>query len=184
MERFQGDTIVRRQLPAWEWLYARSFIFRHLMHDVLGYNWLFIRNRDMAVAEERASAALSETLDRFIRLADSTGFKLLLVFHPLVYQARDASYRSMHFARLIAQMRARGVPVVDMLEEYRRAGLTGDAVEPYYWKLDMHHNGPGYALMGEAIAEAISRLGVLPGEEPAGPRLVHGERRQASPLTP
>jgi lysophospholipase L1-like esterase len=167
MERFAGDSIVIRwQGPSWQWLYGISYIWRHLAHDVLHYNWLLVHRDAMAAAEAEAVDTLGSILDRFVTLSSEAGFRLLLVFHPMEYQVRSGTYQIPPFDSLVARLgRAGSPPSVNLLDRYLREGLLpAEAAGEYFWKSDLHHNGRGYALMGKAIAEAIMRRGLVPAQ--------------------
>ena len=51
---------------------------------------------------------------------------------------------------------------LDLPDYYRVNGIMNrENVSEFYWPQDAHHNGRGYQVMGDAIADAIKRLQII-----------------------
>ena len=54
------------------------------------------------------------------------------------------------------------IAYVDLLDYYTVNGIiTEETAAEFWWPLDAHHNGRGYHVMGEAIADAIKRMQII-----------------------
>ena len=162
MDRFKEDgTVTFRKGPSWEWIYASSYVVRHVAHDVLGYDRLLLRPR---VRGSRIAQAMEETwavLQSLSELSRERGFKLLLVFHPLRYEAVG---KKLEFADLIRRLqKEQRIATLDLLDYYKRIeGISEANVDDYYWSVDGHHTARGYRAFAEGVAAQLLRLGWLP----------------------
>lgn len=156
-ERFGADGITRpRPTPWWEWLYGVSFLARHVVHDLLGYNALFIRNSAWLAARREACQQLLDAVAGFQALANRDGYRLVIVIHPDKQEAARARYERV-FAEFVDAVKAQpGLLVVDVLERWKAAGaLAGGSAARWYWPIDGHHTPEGYAAFGNAVADAV-----------------------------
>lgn len=136
--------------PSWEWVYGISYTFRHIMHDLWGYDGQLIK-RDEAVITHLMSA-----IDDFVDLAHKHGFQLLIVMYPLEWEVRTNMYQ-FGFDQVVDRLRhLKGPSTLDLLEHFTTHRIMTDANVPdFYWPIDRHHDSSGYQSMGEAIAETI-----------------------------
>ncbi|HEY7411112.1 MAG TPA: GDSL-type esterase/lipase family protein [Vicinamibacteria bacterium] len=163
-ERFRPDgTVAVRPPPRWDWIYGSSFLFRVLVHDVVGYDWTFVRPRWQPSERRRAAAKLKDTVAATRTLCRENGAGFLLVSHPLEHELRARRYSQSHFAGLVEGWRAdASLPFLDLLEAYLAQGLIPpERSADFYWARDLHHNTRGYAVMGSAIAARILELGLV-----------------------
>ena len=164
MERFQsGGTITtQRSGPGWEWLYGISYIFRHIVRDAFGYNWLLLSGEVMRSEEQMAAAKIQDCMDDFMRLAADRHFKVLFVFNPLEYEVKAQQYDAAFQAVVADSQRAHGGSMIDLLEDFRATGtITRENSSEFFWGTDLHHNTKGYQVMGNAIARRIIELRLL-----------------------
>ena len=164
MERFQADgtTVYGNSPPSWEWIYGISFIFRSIVHDVLGYDWLFMTPDEAVAAQRQALAQITTAVDAFVRLAREEGFRLLVVTHPHEGEMRTHNYFR-GFGEVVADLaNDTSIASIDLLDYYTVNGIiTEETAAEFWWRLDAHHNGRGYEVMGDAIADAIKRLQII-----------------------
>jgi lysophospholipase L1-like esterase len=163
MERFRPDGTVRVDGgPAWEPLYAVSYITRHVMHDVLGYTWLLMTPSAFAEAQRAANGPLRAAIHAMAMTARTLGSQFAVVFFPTKYEVAAGAYDTA-FGTLVEEFAAsRDVETIDLLSIYTRDGTVTPAnVDELYWPLDTHHDARGYAVMGQAIAAEIVRRGAL-----------------------
>jgi lysophospholipase L1-like esterase len=165
MERFHLDGSVRASLrsPPWEIVYAISYIVRHIVHDLLGYNWLLLKDDQAIVMERQAVNLLRSAINAFASLAREQGFRLLIVFHPHENEVKYGRYGSSAFHNLVSELEgAQDRESIDLLTYYRlNQIITKENSANYYWRFDLHHNTKGYELMGQAIAHKILELQLL-----------------------
>lgn len=164
MERFQpdGSTMYSVAPPSWEWLYGISFIFRHVVHDLLRYDWLFMTPHEIAKARRDALSLITSAVDAFADLSQEAGFGLLIVTHPQRWEVRVNNY-NYDFGDVVSYLEGNaGVASIDLLDYYTAKGIMNEEnASEFYWPVDGHHTGPGYQAMGDAIADAVKRLQLI-----------------------
>jgi lysophospholipase L1-like esterase len=159
MERFPpGGGYVLRPGPAWERLYAVSFVARHVVHDVLGYDRLLLRPRERLERERLAVKDIDALLDDFGKAAVAHGFSLLFVFHPLAHELEAGRT---NLAETAARVEAAGAtPVLDLFARFEALGRDAEGQVRYYWPVDQHHTPAGYRVFAEAVAARVRQLGL------------------------
>jgi lysophospholipase L1-like esterase len=165
-ERFQPDGSVRyRNEPAWEPLYAISYITRLFVHNVLGYDNLLAPQAAMASRVEDALRTLRATLDDLRQLCDSHGVTLLVVAHPVVAQITGGPDTTAFRGMLRDLETDQKFRFADLTKDYERDGtITKSNAGEFYWPIDRHHNERGYRVMGEAIARHVVDMRLVEGE--------------------
>lgn len=169
MERFRPDGTTRFAMtsPKWEWLYAISFTFRHVVHDLLRYDRLFMKPEQASMASASAVNLITTALDAFASLATTEGFDLLIVIHPHQWEVRGGQYVG-GFADVISHVEDMpDIRSVDLMDFYLTNEIITEAnVAEFYWPMDTHHNGAGYQMMGGGITDAILRLQLISDSPP------------------
>ena len=164
MERFQDDdsTVFSGKAPSWEWAYAISYIFRHMIHDIFQYNYFFIKNRVMESEERKAVEKIRSVIYDFKRLSQENSFDLLVVIHPVNWEIKYGGYL-LSFNPLIIELKnEQGISLIDLLDYYKVNNLiTKENSSDYFWRIDLHHNTKGYEVMGNAITNKIVELDLL-----------------------
>jgi lysophospholipase L1-like esterase len=164
MERFRSDgTLSYRAPPKWEWLYSLSFIVRHVVHDVLGYNWFLIKKSRERPEAEKAVETLKSSTAALHALCTEHGIHLMIVTHPLENEVRQGRYAYDAFSWWVADLEKDGrLPFQDLLRDYAARGtITTATARRFYWPIDLHHNAAGYEVMGEAIARRINEMNLV-----------------------
>jgi lysophospholipase L1-like esterase len=168
-ERFQpdGSTRFTRQSPAWEWIYGISYVTRFVVHRLLGYNSEFLRPNEIGPAYGLATEQIVDAMRAFVRLAKESGFILVAVAHPTVWDAQQGRYDDSMGVLLERLTKVDGLTLVDVLSAWKESGVLVKHDPPsLYWPVDRHNNALGYALFGEAVANAVLRLGLVPHAVP------------------
>lgn len=165
MERFQpGERIMIQQKgPYWEWVYGISYLFRHIIHDVLHYNWLLMKPDEISAKEQTATEDIRLSIGAFLNLATKRNFSIVFVFHPHEFEIKDGKYSPGAFNDLIADLkRSNSAHIIDLLEYYRAKEIITKANSgDFFWRTDLHHNTRGYEAMGHGIADKIAEFGLL-----------------------
>jgi lysophospholipase L1-like esterase len=160
-ERFlpDGTTRFTRRPPAWEPLYGISYLFRHVIHDLLGYDYLFVRAQELEAEHDKAIEHIVGTVAGISALGRERGFALVVVLHPDNWEARTRAHTS-QMVKLGARLRTDPrLPVIDVLGAWVASGLFERAsADSLYWPIDGHNNSKGYAAFGEAVADALAAL--------------------------
>jgi lysophospholipase L1-like esterase len=164
MERFRSDgTLSFHPAPRWEPVYAVSYLSRAIVRDLLGYDHLFIPLDRQASQQRSAVDEIGTAVRALQSLCSRRGAKLLIVAHPMEFEVNHGRYLYEDFSRLVGEWKSGGGhAVLDLLDVYGRQGLINkENAGEFFWKLDLHHNTRGYAVMGGAIATGILELGLL-----------------------
>jgi lysophospholipase L1-like esterase len=166
MQRFRpgGSTQYARKAPRWELIYATSYIVRVVVHEVLGYNWLLIRESEMESPTRVAAEEIESVLADIQTLAEEHDFDLLVVVHPASYHEVLYGEYGNGFGLVASRLKESGSPEsLDLLDYYGRTGIINkENVGEFFWSLDGHHNTDGYLAMGDAIAETVLGSMTLP----------------------
>jgi lysophospholipase L1-like esterase len=163
--RFNGDgSLAPSPLePSWEWVYGLSFIARHVVHDVLRYNWLLVPQRRYDGLRREAAEDVAAVLQEVAELGRRRGFALLVVFHPIQGEAVRQEWLP-GMDRLQERLSAMpGVATLDLLGALR---VSPEDSAQLFWPLDGHYTPRGYAIMGEAVARTVLEKRLLPPSPP------------------
>jgi hypothetical protein len=188
-ERFlpDGSTRYARQAPRWELIYAVSYIVRVVVHEVLGYNWLLLKESQMESPTRTAALEIGSVLADFQELAQEHHFDLLVVLQPVLQEVVQDQYGN-GFSQVASLLKKdESIESLDLLDYYRETGIiTRENVGRFYWMVDGHNNTDGYRIMGEVIANTVvsslSSTASLPEESAVlGMRDPPSERREAAP---
>jgi lysophospholipase L1-like esterase len=168
-ERFQPDGTTRftRQPPAWEWLYGISFLTRHVVHGVFGYNYLLLRARDVPSYQAEAVDRIVEAVNAFAALSRARHFNLLIVLHPDHWEGTNRRYSDV-FAALVSRItQLPGVNTADVLAQWKASAWYAEAdAQSLYWPLDGHNSPKGYEALGRVVADRIVELGLIGSDRP------------------
>ena len=149
-ERFRSDgTVQLRSGPWFESLYEHSYIFRGIIHDLLGYNWEFVSPWEVKRVRQIVYNQLQGAIDSFATVCKERHIKPLFVFHNNENEMRDkVEYQMMP---LIRYCEGKKLPYVDILEELHRLGVDSANAKDLFWKEDGHCNNMGYSYFARSI---------------------------------
>lgn len=151
MERFNTDTTVSyRKAPRWEWIYAISYIYRHIAHDILGYDYVLIKKKQLIVERSIAVNKIINCIKLIKNLADDNNIKLLIVLHP---ESVDLILQQNPFGEKIQTFcNKNGIDCTNLYEYYTKVlKMNKNNINNYFWKIDTHHNGRGYDAFAEGV---------------------------------
>jgi len=163
MERFLEDgDLAYNEPPWWEWFYAISYIHRRFLNQFFGYDHLLQTPKQRKQAQQEAVNGLVDLMERFRDLGQKKDFKFMMVFHPLMDEARKNNYR--FFSSIIDVLKEKpGIHTVDMLDLFiNDANMNEDKPGKYYWLDDGHHTSQGYLLFAKLIQQQLEERKLLP----------------------
>ncbi|MBS1592819.1 MAG: hypothetical protein JST90_00740 [Bacteroidetes bacterium] len=155
MERFGANGELHTAAgPAWEPLYALSYVSRLVFHAI-GYNALLQKAPTPETIKELNEKVVN-LFSVYASMASRQGTMLIVVI-----QASDHDY---DFGPIITGLRQiHGLKVCD-LQDYYNAEFSkrGSDPEKYYWPIDGHHTPRGYQLMARSIYHALDSFYLNP----------------------
>jgi lysophospholipase L1-like esterase len=155
-ERFQMDgTVKYHPAPKWEWLYAKSFLFRRYIHDVQGYNYLLLSAQEDKARRIEAMEALKHCVDSLSRLCTENHCDLILIFHP---SKREVIDNKLDVQPVLDYANKKGIATVNVMDSFMVPAIRNN-VQNYFWPLDLHNNASGYVIFAQAVADKIKQLG-------------------------
>ena len=159
-ERFRPDhrTSFTRK-PSWEWLYGISYLTRHIVHDLLQYNFIFIRESDLVIEQRKAVDQIFLAIDAFRTLGSEHGFDVVIVIHPDRQEAMLHRYNQQVILLLDTLKHRSDLNLIDVLERWKTsAAFEHQSAESLYWPIDGHNNVEGYALIAKAVADGLGSM--------------------------
>jgi len=166
-ERFLSDGRVGfRRGPDWEPLYRYSYLFRFVLHAILGYDFSLLSAADYA---QQSQLAIQEICRQAIRLHTFCGqsnTRFAVIIHPYLDPYDAFLQRQDILLRVESMLQQRGVAVINLFSPFREK-VNKVNYKQYAWPVDKHFNGQGYALFAGYVAAAIrqDRLLLLPPEK-------------------
>jgi hypothetical protein len=155
--RFREGRVVFRKGPWWELLYRFSYTFRLFVHNVLGCNSMLVapefRSR---IYDEAVSEYLSLFTQDYNELAKKFGFSIVYVIQPMPSDLRFVEGDYQRLMKLDSLLKRNNEVSIDLLESMFSA-IGKDSAFVYSWKIDGHYNGRGYNVMGNMIADSLTK---------------------------
>ena len=149
-----SDSSVTYNSPPWyEPIYAKSFLFRSIYHDVLGYNWLFLRPKQEIEARQNSAKLIDGVLTDFEKLCSGHHIPFLVAFHPSNYEMREKTEYSMQ--SLINYCDSTHIPRTDIRGCLISYGFYGEKSSQLYWPIDGHCNSFGYIHFARCISSPV-----------------------------
>lgn len=152
-ERFvAGGKLQFRKAPWWEPLYAVSFVFRLMMHNIGGYGYNLMTVEQRSQEERKAIEAIKNHFaEDILPWAKNNNVRVHLVLQPMPASVikRDAGYEQMHH-RLSA---IEGIRFLDIQPALHQI----PDIQNYYWPVDGHFNAVGYQLTAQLVFDSLLR---------------------------
>jgi lysophospholipase L1-like esterase len=153
-ERFKANnTVEYRKAPWFEPLYAKSYFFRFLVHDIFDYDYRFLKNSDSKKIDKQAIEEVCKAIDSFNTTCASNNCKFGMVFHPMFFEYPSDDYQ---MAPVIDHCNKANIPTVDMCNFLQKSGIHSITPE-IYWPKDGHFNGKGYELLAKTALELFEQ---------------------------
>jgi hypothetical protein len=155
MERFNKDgTTSYRTPPVWEPIYCLSYICRHIVHDLYGYNWMFIKEKDMRPTLLRCMADIRNSIERVSELSEKYNFRLLLILHPSQYEVGAGMFPIGRLSSLLVNNK--NIEILSLFDRFANSEKTGgSAPNTYFWQIDGHNTAKGYEFFASGAANKI-----------------------------
>ena len=162
MERFlpDGEVEYRKKSPWWEYVYAASFISRHIIHDLYGVDHEFKKPGEKEIEQAYSLEQIYGSLFEFNTLSVENNFKLLVIFHPHLHEISRTEFI---FNDIISRLKTEtDIHVLNMVEYFSRyVDKNKIDMKDYYWPIDYHHNKKGYKLFAESVYDHIKEIDLI-----------------------
>lgn len=154
-ERYLNDSCMRSpNITPNETLYALSHTMRLVMREI-GYDFRMPGNLKTAIPAAKRGEILQTVISKYQSLAQTNGFKVLVVFFPTKRESLNHRYEFDFEAYEKLNAEGDNLHILNLFPCYSNT-FTGKAdIENYYWAIDAHHNSRGYALMANCVANYI-----------------------------
>lgn len=155
-ERFKEDGTTGRAAPEWEYFYQHSHLIRFVVHTLLQYNRVLIKESEARRNREKFVPIVDLIISKIDSLSYLDTFKYLIVVHPIPSDFQSNGYFDEEMNELIESMKAAGTPYLDIREKLISEGYgSEEEVKSIYWPIDMHFNKKGYKLYAKYVARKI-----------------------------
>ena len=159
-ERYQPDgTVVLQRGPSYEWLYGVSYVVRHVLHDLAGYDGMIQSPATREKCQASARQVMRTVVDRSCRLAEKGGFSLAVVVYPMKHEMETGQY---DLKNLWEGAAPRCANVLRLAEWFAEHGITPDNIDEFYYPIDRHHTARGLRLFAEGVTEHVIASGLFP----------------------
>lgn len=156
-DRFKADGSIKfKKGPWWEWLYGTSFIIRHIICDLCGYNSNLYQPDDWQVLRKKALKEIYYCLKQFKILLEKNNVKFFIVFHPLWQETVKDFWP---FTGLIKEIRRTSeMNILNLLSYFKNEKINSKNIFQYYWPIDGHHTKKGYEVFANGVAQELIKL--------------------------
>ena len=115
-----------------------------------------MRDVDITLHKKELDKQVIELFKSYAMLAKKNNCRLVVVLQPFLGEVKSNQY-SYDFSKITEALnRIDNLKVVDLLPFYKtQIKNTNTSPESFYWPLDGHHNGKGYAMMADGIYAAL-----------------------------
>ncbi|MBL4735432.1 MAG: hypothetical protein JKY18_08855 [Flavobacteriales bacterium] len=153
-ERFDNDgKLSYKKGPWWAGIYANSYLFRHIIHDVFEYNLLFNKTDTQTTIRDNAKANVHKAIHAFIEMAKEERFRPMVLFHPLLSEFDKGETELDHIFESVRKDST--VLTLNILKNLEVTPTSGNQREDFYWPIDQHHTPAGYKMMVNEIYDAM-----------------------------
>ena len=132
-----------------QYVYGISYLFRHLCHDLFGYNWNLLIKKDEETLKPKIVDLIYNYFVEFEEYSKNSNSQFILVFQPLLDECQNKTYLS---KTLIERLNNENPAIKYVDLSY----LFEDDCSAYYWPRDMHFNTAGYQKFSNELYEQIS----------------------------
>lgn len=154
-ERFKpGNKVEYRKPPWFESLYAKSYLVRLIVHDILFYDYRFLQPWDNKAMDKLALDKTCAAIDSFNLLCRENNSRFAMVFHPMGTEYPVEDYKN---APLISYCQKANIPYVDEFEFLTAHGINNSNIKKYYWHGDGHFNSKGYEFLAQCVFGFIEK---------------------------
>jgi lysophospholipase L1-like esterase len=152
-DRFAPDGQLHQQIPWWTPFFNRSHLVRAFVLGVLHYNHWLQSPEEERRRLEPVPGILVEAGVTAKRLADEHGFKLAMLFHPVLPDVLRGRYEPpMEEAK--SELLRRGIEVIDLLPDFRSV-MSIPRPNEFFWERDGHCTPKGYDIFAKALEKHL-----------------------------
>jgi len=164
MERFNADgTMSGKTGPTWEFLFRFSHVIRAFVFNFLRYDGNLMPEQEK---DDQIIAAANLIGDRICKTADycdQIGAQYVVIVHPVPQSLLTGPVGfDIPFENTISNLEC--VVSVENIRSEMESEFGKRRIGSYYWPVDGHFNGKGYAVIGEIVAKRLRKY--LPSIEP------------------
>ncbi len=153
-KRFNADSTITYNRPPWfEPIYAKSYLARRIVHDVLEYNWLFLKPKQEIEARKSSAMLIDSVLTAFQAICTAHHVPFMAAFHPSNYELTEKAEYSMQ--SIISYCDSTHIPYTDIRACLISEGWGGNKAQLLYWPLDGHCNANGYAHFAQCLSAPL-----------------------------
>jgi lysophospholipase L1-like esterase len=162
LDRFDAEGRIHKGGLTWaERISHRSHLARALLISAQGGGDARRTLVRVTPAErEQAAGQIVRAASELRDLVRDDGARFLMLLHPHAEELRDP--RSAVLRGLATRARAAGIPLADLLPEFRTRIPPAD-VDRYFFAADGHCTKEGYAVFADAVHTALRRARLLAG---------------------
>ena len=149
-ERYQDGKMNLKYGPKWEPLFALSYIFRHIMIDLLNYTFELRTKKQMEAETEKAYDILEAAILHIKEVTDAADVGLGLIIMPTESEILQRKTILDNFVEHLAT--TTDINIIYPLPCLgRNMFQNGRNTNDFYWKIDRHLNSSGYDILAECI---------------------------------
>ena len=158
IERFKADgTVQYRKPPVWEPLYCLSYIFRHIIHDLCGYNWMYVKYNDVNDVNMRSMMEIEHAVSLLDDLSRKHNFRLLVVVHPTKFEIKEKYFPMEKLPGLLRK--DRDVEVLNLFDCFiNEEKMNRSNYLTFFWEIDGHNTAKGYEFFAKGVSKKIIEL--------------------------
>lgn len=156
IDRFRSDGMLKdRSSPWFEPLWERVLLFRVIMMDLFGYDWMLLSRDQQAVKIRQSLEEIQKVGETMNELSKKAGFKYIMIGLP---QRNHFLYgESYKIQPLESMLLPKGVDYVDLRPMIlAQIGIDANNVRDYFWKRDGHANEKSYGVFAREVERLIS----------------------------
>jgi lysophospholipase L1-like esterase len=159
MERFQDGKLKYRKGPLWEFVYQFSYLFRAIIHEWAGHNWMLLNEKQMQLLTAQAYEALTDLIrEEFMPIAAETGAQVAVFIHPMRSEIEAGNPALQGWLAEFSQQEP-DLTNIDLMKEMQEYFLHNNSnAQDYYWPIDLHHNSKGYELLAKLLKEQLTQF--------------------------
>lgn len=148
-ERFLDNGLLKyNSRPWWEPVYAVSFIFRLITHNVMKYDFNLLSAGECELRHQIAIEKIASLISNEINpWCEKHNVRLLIVTHPLNHEIDEDESE---YSRLVHSLRnINTLKIVDCMSSFRNIENAKDL----YWNIDLHFKPQGYSIISETVID-------------------------------
>lgn len=148
--------VVYRNKPINRPLYNHSFIYRRVVHGLIGFDNTFNYPKERKRMELAAIDSILSAYDAIEYLGAQYNFKTVISIIPGYNELKRTAYDFEKYDLLVDD-RKYGFDMMNCMRQF----YNNNEMEKgplYYWPKDGHYNGKGYKIVGECMAQYLTEI--------------------------